>query len=194
MIIIGIKCVCVCAEMTKQYYRGAKACVLAFSTTDRASYEAIEKWNEKVLRECDDNICRVLIQNKIDLLSERVVEEQEAEDLATRLNVKFYRASVKNNFNVDAVFQYLAVQYMKQKQQQQQQQTQMSGRSNRGAMNNNNNSNNNNNNSTGVNSASNSRNNGDNFTDRPFNLEKANMKAEETRRRSSSNSKANKCC
>jgi len=164
------------AEMTKQYYRGAKACVLAFSTTDRASFEAIETWNEKVLKECDDSICRVLIQNKIDLLSERVVEEDEAEQLATRLQVKFYRASVKNNFNVDNVFQYVAVEYMKQKQQQQQQQSQ--GKAGRGNANNNQNN-------------VNTKNNRDDiFTDRPFNLEKASKKAENNGKTKNSN----KCC
>lgn len=153
------------AEMTKQYYRGAKACVLAFSTTDRASFEAIEQWNEKVLRECDENICRVLIQNKIDLLHERQIEENEAEQLATKLNVKFYRMSVKNNFNVDNVFTHLAVQYMKQKQQQI-----TSDPSNNNSSNNR------------------SSKNDDDFTDRPFNLERATQKVE------SQDKKKRQCC
>lgn len=35
--------------ITKAYYRGAQACVLAFSTTDRDSFEAIHSWKIKVL-------------------------------------------------------------------------------------------------------------------------------------------------
>ena len=34
--------------ITKAYYRGAQACVLAFSTVDRDSFEAIESWKQKV--------------------------------------------------------------------------------------------------------------------------------------------------
>jgi len=34
--------------ITKAYYRGAQACVLAFSTTDRNSFEAIHSWKIKV--------------------------------------------------------------------------------------------------------------------------------------------------
>ena len=34
--------------ITKAYYRGAQACVLAFSTTDRDSFEAIQSWKKKV--------------------------------------------------------------------------------------------------------------------------------------------------
>lgn len=35
--------------ITKAYYRGAQACVLAFSTTDRDSFEAAHSWKLKVL-------------------------------------------------------------------------------------------------------------------------------------------------
>ncbi|CAG0920271.1 unnamed protein product [Notodromas monacha] len=34
--------------ITKAYYRGAQACVLAFSTTDRASFFAVKRWKKKV--------------------------------------------------------------------------------------------------------------------------------------------------
>lgn len=34
--------------ITKAYYRGAQACVLAFSTTDRMSFEAVKDWKMKV--------------------------------------------------------------------------------------------------------------------------------------------------
>ena len=31
-----------------RYYKGAGACVIAFSTVDRASFDAIDKWSAKV--------------------------------------------------------------------------------------------------------------------------------------------------
>lgn len=34
--------------ITKSYYRGAQACVLTFSSTDRMSFEAIKNWKLKV--------------------------------------------------------------------------------------------------------------------------------------------------
>lgn len=36
--------------ITKAYYRGAQACVLAFSTTDRMSFEAVKEWKMKVIK------------------------------------------------------------------------------------------------------------------------------------------------
>lgn len=38
--------------ITKAYYRGAHACVLAFSTTDRDSFLALHSWKLKV-RQCN---------------------------------------------------------------------------------------------------------------------------------------------
>jgi Ras-related protein Rab-23 len=65
----------------------------------------------QVTEECGD-IAMVLIQNKIDLLEEAVIEPSEAEELARRLKLKFYRTSVKDDYNVDEVFLYLAQRHM----------------------------------------------------------------------------------
>jgi GTPase SAR1 family protein len=58
--------------VTRTYYRGAGAAVLAFSTTDRDSFEAVESWKNKVEAECG-KIAMVLIQNKIDLIEKAVL-------------------------------------------------------------------------------------------------------------------------
>ncbi|NWS13900.1 RAB23 protein, partial [Pachyramphus minor] len=85
--------------ITKAYYRGAQACVLVFSTTDRDSFKAIPTWKEKVVTEVGD-IPTVLVQNKIDLLDDSCIKNEEAEALAKKLKVRFYRASVKEDLNV----------------------------------------------------------------------------------------------
>lgn len=101
------------SQLTKQYYRGARACVLTFSTTDRESFEAIEGWYEKVVEECP-KICGVLVQNKIDMMEEAKMEEKEVEELAAKLNMKLYRASVKTNTLIEQLFEDLAKQVVEQ--------------------------------------------------------------------------------
>ncbi|XP_062374922.1 ras-related protein Rab-23 isoform X1 [Sardina pilchardus] len=103
--------------ITKAYYRGAQACVLVFSTTDRDSFEAISSWREKVEMEVGD-IPTVLVQNKIDLLDDTVIKNEEAEGLAKKLKLRFYRASVKEDLNVNEVFKYLAEKYLQRLKQQ----------------------------------------------------------------------------
>ncbi|NXT26709.1 RAB23 protein, partial [Syrrhaptes paradoxus] len=91
--------------ITKAYYRGAQACVLVFSTTDRESFKAIPSWKEKVTTEVGD-IPTVLVQNKIDLLDDSCIKNEEAEALAKKLKLRFYRAS------------YLADKYLQRLKQQ----------------------------------------------------------------------------
>ena len=104
--------------ITKAYYRGAQACVLVFSTTDRDSFEAVESWKNKVEEEVGSNIPLVLVQNKIDLLDDAVVRQDEADSLAKRLKLRFYRTSVKENLNVNEVFKYLAEKHLQNTQKE----------------------------------------------------------------------------
>ena len=60
----------------RSYYRGAQACVVAFSTTDRDSLAAVRKWRRKVEEECGE-IPMVLVQNKIDLIAQAHVSGPE---------------------------------------------------------------------------------------------------------------------
>ncbi|XP_038607882.1 ras-related protein Rab-23 isoform X2 [Tachyglossus aculeatus] len=91
--------------ITKAYYR------------DRESFEAIPSWREKVVTEVGD-IPSVLVQNKIDLLDDSCIKNEEAEALAKRLKLRFYRASVKEDLNVAEVFKYLAEKYLQKLKQQ----------------------------------------------------------------------------
>ncbi|XP_037953054.1 ras-related protein Rab-23-like, partial [Teleopsis dalmanni] len=93
--------------ITKAYYRGAQACVLTFSTTDRASFDAVKDWKRKVENECNE-IPTVIVQNKIDLIEQSVVTSEEVETLARNLNCRLIRTSVKEDVNVASVFRYLA--------------------------------------------------------------------------------------
>ena len=98
--------------LTRNYYRGAQACVIVFSTTDRASFVAVESWKEKVEREVQ-NLPIVIVQNKVDQIETAVMTAREVEDLARKLGIKLYRTCVKDNTNVDAVFDLLADMAMK---------------------------------------------------------------------------------
>merc|ERR1711918_35753 len=100
--------------VTSQYYRGADGCILAFSTVDEKSFQAVKKWKAKVEDHCP-GVPMVIVQNKIDLLSSATVTKEEAEGLAAELNLKLFRASVKDNTNVSEVFDAVAEGWHKKK-------------------------------------------------------------------------------
>ncbi|XP_040568918.1 ras-related protein Rab-23 isoform X1 [Lepeophtheirus salmonis] len=97
--------------ITRAYYRGAQACVIVFSTIDRPSFAAVKKWKRKVEDECG-HIPMVLVQNKIDLLHETQVDNTEIEKFARNMGLKLFRTSVKENLNVNKVFQLLAERHI----------------------------------------------------------------------------------
>jgi Ras-related protein Rab-23 len=57
--------------------------VLAFSTTDRASFDALPSWRAKVLEQCP-SIAMVLVQNKVDLIDKVRTNAPEAVWLVTK--------------------------------------------------------------------------------------------------------------
>ena len=99
---------------------------MAFSTTDRESFCAVSTWKKKVEAECGE-IAMVLVQTKVDLIDQAVVDKDEAEQLAENLGLKFYRTSVKDNLNVDLVFEDLVS--LADRYAQRQEQTILQGRS-----------------------------------------------------------------
>ena len=47
-----------------------------------------------------ENICKVMVGNKCDLICERIVTKEEAENLAKSYGMEYYEASAKNNVGV----------------------------------------------------------------------------------------------
>merc|ERR1712228_922324 len=95
------------STLTRQYYKGSGAVIYVFSTVDRDSFNAIKKWKQRVEEECGNDIVSVLVQNKIDLMDMAKINPDEADELATKMNVPLFRVCVKNNSMVDNVFEYI---------------------------------------------------------------------------------------
>ena len=100
--------------ITRRYYRGAQAAVLAFSMADRASFEHLQGWMTMIREECGE-IPLLLVQNKTDLAERREVSEEEAKAVARDWNVPLHMISVKDNSGIGAIFEALAVMALTRK-------------------------------------------------------------------------------
>jgi Ras-related protein Rab-23 len=107
--------------ITKAYYRGAQVCIIVFSTVDRESFLAIERWKKKVDAEVS-GVVTCVVQNKIDLIDEACMTPEEVDRVVKELKLKLLRTSVKENFNVEAVFDYLATRYLEKRRRSSRQQ------------------------------------------------------------------------
>ncbi|VBB29587.1 unnamed protein product [Acanthocheilonema viteae] len=97
------------SAMREQYMRNGRGFLLVYSVTDVRSFEEAPKLFDQVLRVKDKTEYPVLlVANKIDLVSQRKVTEQQGRELADRLKVPYIETSAKDPpVNVDAAFHEL---------------------------------------------------------------------------------------
>ncbi len=90
------------------YYKGSMGCIILFDLTNRESFEHIPKWMEEVKKE-SGSIPMLLVGNKKDLIDERVISREEAEEIAKDLNMIYVESSAKSGDGVGDVFGVLAL-------------------------------------------------------------------------------------
>ena len=92
--------------ITKSYYKGAQGIILTYDISKKESLNHIESWMKLINDNANDNVCKILIGNKIDVLN-REVPKEEGEKIANNLGIKYFETSAKENINVEEAFNYL---------------------------------------------------------------------------------------
>ncbi|CAL8117457.1 unnamed protein product [Orchesella dallaii] len=93
------------SAMREQYMRSGEGFLLVFSVTERSSFEEITKFYRQILRVKDrDEFPMLIVANKADLDSQRVVGRDEAQNLAKQLRIPLVECSAKLRMNVDQAF------------------------------------------------------------------------------------------
>merc|ERR1719223_1020486 len=77
---------------------------LVYDVCDEQSFQSIRNWIRNIEQHAADNVDRVLVGNKCDMLSEKVVETARGQELAAEYSIKFFEASAKSNINVSEAF------------------------------------------------------------------------------------------
>ncbi|XP_076370303.1 ras-related protein R-Ras2-like isoform X2 [Tachypleus tridentatus] len=91
--------------MREQYMRSGEGFLLVFSITDRNSYEEIYKFHKQILRVKDrDEFPMLLVGNKCDLEHQRMVSQNDVQQMAHQLKIPYMECSAKHRLNVDAAF------------------------------------------------------------------------------------------
>ena len=94
--------------ITTSYYHNANGIAVVYDVTNRDSFDSVSRWFHDIEKFASPNACKLLIGNKSDLISQRVVSEQEGIDLATSYGIPFIETSAKTANNVDSLFITLA--------------------------------------------------------------------------------------
>ncbi|XP_063762878.1 ras-related protein ORAB-1-like isoform X2 [Eleginops maclovinus] len=72
------------------------------------SFNNVKQWLEEINRYACENVSRLLVGNKSDLISKKVVDLSTGQDLASSLKIPFLETSAKSSDNVERAFLTMA--------------------------------------------------------------------------------------
>ncbi|KAL3623357.1 Ras-related protein RABC2a [Castilleja foliolosa] len=100
--------------LTSSYYRGAQGIFLVYDVTRRATFTNLsDVWAKELELYSSNHVCiKILVGNKVDRESERVVSREEGMALAEELGCLFLESSAKTRENVEQCFEELALKIM----------------------------------------------------------------------------------
>merc|ERR1711939_824918 len=94
--------------ITQAYYRGAMGILLVYDVTDDKSFNNVRTWHSNVEQHASEGVNKILIGNKCDWTDKKVITEQQGQELADELGLRFLETSAKTNINVEEGFFALA--------------------------------------------------------------------------------------
>jgi len=94
--------------ITSSYYRGAHGIIVVFDVTDKESFNNVKHWFQEIDKYAADGVNKLLVGNKSDLASKKVVSYDEAKELADSFGIKYMETSAKNAHNVEQAFETMA--------------------------------------------------------------------------------------
>merc|ERR1712167_191634 len=99
--------------ITSSYYRGAHGIIVVYDVTDQASFSNVKQWLQEIDRYACENVNKLLVGNKCDLTTKKVVDFNTAKEFADGLGIPFLETSAKNSTNVEDAFITMATEIQK---------------------------------------------------------------------------------
>ncbi|KAI9341258.1 putative GTP-binding protein ypt1 [Zopfochytrium polystomum] len=96
--------------ITSSYYRGAHGIIVVYDVTDQETFNNVKQWLQEIDRYAVEGVNKLLVGNKSDLTSKKVVEFNAAKEFADQLQIPFLETSAKNSSNVEQAFLTMAKQ------------------------------------------------------------------------------------
>mmetsp|Transcript_27043 Transcript_27043/g.37992 ORF Transcript_27043/g.37992 Transcript_27043/m.37992 type:complete len:205 (-) Transcript_27043:80-694(-) len=96
--------------ITSSYYRGAHGIIVVYDVTDMESFNNVKTWLSEIDKYATDNVNKLLVGNKCDLVVKKVVDFNTAKDFADSLGIPFLETSAKNATNVEQAFMTMSAE------------------------------------------------------------------------------------
>lgn len=89
------------------YFRGCKAAVIVYDITSEESFKKVHYWVKQAKDLGNKNIMFMLIGNKVDLDSQRIIKVKDARDVAKQNGMLYFETSCRSALNVELAFNHL---------------------------------------------------------------------------------------
>ncbi|KAF7261022.1 hypothetical protein EG68_01670 [Paragonimus skrjabini miyazakii] len=95
--------------ITASYYRGAMGIMLVYDVTSRKTFDNINRWMGNIQSLASHDVEKLVVANKCDMDSQRVIFREEALKMCNEFGVSFLETSAKTGENVDKAFETLTL-------------------------------------------------------------------------------------
>ncbi len=73
---------------------------MCFDVTNANSFKNVRMWLESINTEAEENVCKILVGNKIDMKEDRKISVTDAQKMAELNSMEYFEASAKENIGV----------------------------------------------------------------------------------------------
>ena len=91
-------------SIVPSYFRGSHAALIVYDITNEESFKRVSYWIKQAKEYAGDDICLLLVGNKLDLESKRAVLQKYAIDISKANNMLYFETSCLNSTNVERAF------------------------------------------------------------------------------------------
>ncbi|KAI9496903.1 ras family-domain-containing protein [Zychaea mexicana] len=91
-------------SIVSSYYKGAHGIFVVYDVTNHSTFDDVKLWLRDIEKHASDDVCKLLIGNKCDILEDREVTTAEGKELADSLGIPFLETSAKESANVSEAF------------------------------------------------------------------------------------------
>ena len=90
------------------YYNSTQGILFVFDVCDPQSFADVKNWINDAEKVIDQRVVKILVGNKCDMQTERVVNKEEAENFANSQGMTYFETSAKDATNVEPFFKAFA--------------------------------------------------------------------------------------
>ena len=94
--------------LTTGFFKGSDGIILVYSVIDQNSFDCVSKWMTQIRNLSPSDVKVILVGNKSDCHSERIITKDQGIAVAEQYNIPFFESSAKTGENVKEIFEKMS--------------------------------------------------------------------------------------